>query len=142
MKRVASFPGKLGVIGIARREVNRLLAFTQFRIATWNGSIYLADGCLHQFADAIAKRSCLLASLQSHVAAGGWIYAEGLGAAMLGQEVVLPNQRRIPWQACCRGATAYMKRLNHARCRKCKSTEITGSPKAARVYADMKAVLG
>jgi cobyrinic acid a,c-diamide synthase len=58
--------------------------------------VYLADGCLHQFADAIAKRSCLFASLQSHVAAGGWIYAEGLGAAMLGQEVELPNQRRIP----------------------------------------------
>jgi cobyrinic acid a,c-diamide synthase len=65
--------------------------------------VYLADGCLHQFAESISKRSCLFAALQAHVAAGGWIYAEGLGAAMLGSEVWLAPGHRVsmagvlPW---------------------------------------------
>lgn len=65
--------------------------------------IYLSDGCLHAFAEGLAKNHCLLASLRSHVGAGGLIYAEGMGVALLGRELLLPSGRLIrmagvmPW---------------------------------------------
>jgi cobyrinic acid a,c-diamide synthase len=58
--------------------------------------VYLGDGCLHAYASKIASNYCLLVSLRSHLAAGGRIYAEGMGAAVLGQELIYPDGSRIP----------------------------------------------
>jgi cobyrinic acid a,c-diamide synthase len=58
--------------------------------------VYLGDGCLHAYAARLASNYCLLVSLRSHIAAGGRIYAEGMGAAVLGQELIYPNGARVP----------------------------------------------
>lgn len=58
--------------------------------------VYLGDGCLHAYASKLASNYCLLVSLRSHIAAGGRIYAEGMGAAVLGQELIFPNGERLP----------------------------------------------
>ncbi len=58
--------------------------------------IYLGDGCLHAYAHKLASNYCLLVSLRSHIASGGRIYAEGMGAALLGQELHFPSGERIP----------------------------------------------
>ena len=65
--------------------------------------IYLADGCLQTYARQLSRNHCLLASLRKHVADGGQIYAEGMGAALLGRELLLPDGQLIrmagvmPW---------------------------------------------
>jgi cobyrinic acid a,c-diamide synthase len=58
--------------------------------------VYLGDGCLHAYARKLASNYCLLVSLRSHLASGGRVYAEGMGAAILGQELIYPNGDRIP----------------------------------------------
>jgi cobyrinic acid a,c-diamide synthase len=58
--------------------------------------IYLGDGCSHAYAGRLASNYCLLVALRSHVAAGGRIYAEGLGAALLGQELIYVDGTRLP----------------------------------------------
>lgn len=58
--------------------------------------VYLGDGCLHAYARKLAASHCLLMSLQSHAARGGRVYAEGMGAALLGRELHLPDGSRLP----------------------------------------------
>jgi cobyrinic acid a,c-diamide synthase len=58
--------------------------------------VYLGDGCLHAYAHRLASNYCLLVSLRSHIAAGGRVYAEGMGAAVLGQELIYPDGSRVP----------------------------------------------
>jgi cobyrinic acid a,c-diamide synthase len=60
------------------------------------GVVYLGDGCLQAFARKLASNYCLLVSLRSFVASGGRVYAEGMGAALLGQELIYPDGTRLP----------------------------------------------
>jgi cobyrinic acid a,c-diamide synthase len=53
--------------------------------------LLLSDGYFLAFQERFATHHCLLASLQEHVAQGGCIYAEGMGAAFLGRELHLPS---------------------------------------------------
>jgi cobyrinic acid a,c-diamide synthase len=90
------FPENLDLIS-ARGA--RVLDFSPLRAAELPRDaevVYLGDGCLHAYASRLASNYCLLVSLRSHVASGGRVYAEGMGAALLGQELIYPNGSRVP----------------------------------------------
>jgi cobyrinic acid a,c-diamide synthase len=90
------FPENLDLISARGATV---LDFSPLRAAELPrdaGVVYLGDGCLHAYAPRLASNYCLLVSLRSHIASGGRIYAEGMGAAVLGQELIYPDGTRLP----------------------------------------------